>query len=159
MWMSEFYAGVGTRLGMLFGDRRELLDPAVAEMLRGALDRTLEEYCARVFDRYRFREEMRQFMEGYDLLVSPVLPVPAVDAGLDVPPGMPDANVISWVRYTYPFNLTGQPAASLPAGFTGEGHPVGLQLVAKTFRETDIFRAAAAIETARPWSDRVPPMG
>ena len=158
MWMSEFYAGVGTRLGMLFGDRQELLDPAVAKMLGGALDRTLEEYCTRVFDRYRFREEMRQFMEGYDLLVSPVLPVAAVDAGLDVPPGMPDANVISWVRYTYPFNLTGQPAASLPAGITGEGHPVGLQLVAKTFRETDIFRAAAALEAARPWSDRVPPM-
>ena len=159
MWMSEFYAGVGTRLGMLFGDRPELLDPAVAEMLRGALDRTLEEYCARVFDRYRFREEMRRFMEPYDLLVSPVLPVPAVDAGLDVPPGMPDANVISWVRYTYPFNLTGQPAASLPAGFTADGHPVGLQLVAKTHRETDIFRVAAALEAARPWGDRTPPMG
>ena len=158
MWVSEFYAGVGTRLGMLFGDRRELLDPAVAEMLRGALDRTLQEYCTRVFDRYRFREEMRRFMEGYDLLVSPVLPVPAVDAGLDVPPGMPDANVISWVRYTYPFNLTGQPAASLPAGFTAEGHPVGLQLVAKTLREVDIFRVAAALETARPWSGRTPPM-
>ena len=158
MWMSEFYAGVGTRLRTMFGDRRELLDPAVAEMLRGALDRTLADYWTRVFDRYRFREEMRRFMEGYDLLVSPVLPVPGVDAGLDVPPGMPDANVISWVRYTYPFNLTGQPAASLPAGFTDEGLPVGLQLVAKTFRETDIFRAAAALEAARPWSDRTPPM-
>lgn len=158
MWMSEFYAGVGTRLKTLFGDRQELLDPAVAGMLRGALDRTVEEYCAHVFERYRFREEMRRFMERYDLLISPVLPVPTVDAGLDSPPGMPDANVISWVRYTYPFNLTGQPAASLPAGFTEEGHPVGLQLVAKTFRETDIFRAAAALEAARPWSDRIPPM-
>ena len=158
MWMSEFYAGVGTRLKTLFGDRQKLLDPAVAGMLRGALDRTVEEYCAHVFERYRFREEMRQFMEGYDLLVSPVLPVPAVDAGLDVPPGMPDANVISWVRYTYPFNLTGQPAASLPAGFTEEDLPVGLQLVAKTFREADIFRAAAALEAARPWNDRTPPM-
>ena len=158
MWMSEFYAGVGTRLRTMFGDRQELLDPAVAEMLSGALDRTLEEYWTRVFDRYRFREQMRQFMEKYDLLVSPVLPVPGVDAGVDVPPRMPDANVISWVRYTYPFNLTGQPAASVPAGFTAQGLPVGLQLVAKTVRETDIFRAAAALEAARPWSDRIPPM-
>ena len=158
MWMSEFYAGVGTRLKTMFAGQEERLDPAVAGMLRGALDRTLEEYCTRVFDRYRFREQMRQFMEKYDLLVSPVLPVPGVDAGVDVPPQMPDANVISWVRYTYPFNLTGQPAASVPTGFTAQGLPVGLQLVARTFRETDIFRAAAALEAARPWSDRSPPM-
>ena len=158
LWMSEFYAGVGTRLKAMFGDRPDLLDPAVAEMLSGALDQTLEAYWTRVFNRYGFRERMRQFMEKYDLLVSPVLPIPGVDAGLDVPPQMPGANVISWVRYTYPFNLTGQPAASLPAGFTGDGLPVGLQLVAKTVREADIFRAAAAFEAARPWSERTPPM-
>ena len=158
MWMSEFYAGVGTRLKTMFAGQEERLDPAVAEMLSGALDRTLEEYWIRVFDRYRFREQVRQFMEKYDLLVSPVLPVPGVDAGVDVPPRMPDANVISWVRYTYPFNLTGQPAASVPAGFTAEGLPVGLQLVARTYREVDIFRVAAALEAARPWSDRIPPM-
>ena len=158
MWMSEFYAGVGTRLKTMFAAQTERLDPAVAEMLSGALDRTLEEYWTQVFNRYRFREEMRQFMEKYDLLVSPVLPVPAFDVGLNVPPQIPDANVISWVRYTYPFNLTGQPGASLPVGFTGEGLPVGLQLISKTIRETDIFRVSAAFEAARPWSDKKPPM-
>ena len=158
MWMSEFYAGVGTRLKTMFAGQTERLDPAVAEMLSGALDRTLEEYWTQVFNRYRFREEMRQFMEKYDLLVSPVLPVPAFDVGLNVPPQMPGANVISWVRYTYPFNLTGQPGASLPVGFTGEGLPVGLQLISKAIRETDIFRLAAAFEAARPWIDKKPPM-
>ena len=158
MWMSEFYAGVGTRLKTMFAGQTERLDPAVAEMLSGALDRTLEEYWTQVFNRYRFREEMRQFMERYDLLVSPVLPVPAFDVGLNVPPQMPDANVISWVRYTYPFNLTGQPGASLPVGFTGEGLPVGLQLISKAIRETDIFRVSAAFEAARPWIDKKPPM-
>ena len=158
MWMSEFYAGVGTRLKTMFAGQTERLDPAVAEMLSGALDRTLDEYWTQVFNRYRFREEMRQFMERYDLLVSPVLPVPAFDVGLNVPPQIPDANVISWVRYTYPFNLTGQPGASLPVGFTGEGLPVGLQLISKTIRETDIFRVSAAFEAARPWSDKKPPM-
>ena len=158
MWMSEFYAGVGTRLNTVLAERPELLDPAVAEVLGGALDRTLEEYWTQVFNRYRFREEMRQFMEKYDLLVSPVLPVPAFDVGLNLPPQMPDANVISWVSYTYPFNLTGQPGASLPVGFTGEGLPVGLQLISKAIRETDIFRIAAAFEAARPWIDKKPPL-
>ena len=157
MWMSEFYASIGTRLNAVLTEQPEILDPAVADALDGALDQTVGEYWTQVFNRYRFREEMRGFMEDYDLLVSPVLPVPAFDVGLDVPPRMPRSNIVSWVRYTYPFNLTGQPSASVPAGVTDDGLPVGLQLVARSFRETDIFRLAAALEVARPWGDRKPP--
>ena len=157
MWMSEFYASIGTRLSAVLTDQPEILDPAVADVLGGALDQTVGEYWTQVFNRYRFREEMRGFMEDYDLLVSPVLPVPAFDVGLDVPPRMSQSNIVSWVRYTYPFNLTGQPSASVPAGVTDDGLPVGLQLVAKSFRESDIFRLAAALEAARPWGDMKPP--
>ena len=158
MWNSEFYASIGTRLNPVLTGQPELLDPAVAAMLSGALDQNVEEYWTRVFDRYRFREEMRRFMENYDLLVSPVLPVPAFDVGLNVPPQIPAANAVSWVTYTYPFNLTGQPGASLPVGWTQDGLPVGLQLISKSLCETDIFRLAAAFEAARPWADRKPPM-
>ena len=154
----EFYASIGTRLNPVLTGQPELLDPAVAEVLSGALDRTIGEYWTQVFNRYRFREHMRQFMESYDVLVSPVLPVPAFDAGLDVPPQALQANIVSWVRYTYPFNLTGQPGASLPVGLTDDGLPVGLQLVSKSLGETDIFRLAAAYEAARPWSDARPPI-
>ena len=66
--------------------------------------------------------------------------------------------MVSWVYYTYPFNLTGQPAASIPAGFTADGLPVGLQMVGRLNSEVDIFRAAAAFETARPWADKRPPI-
>ena len=158
MWMSEFYASIGTRLNPVLSARRELLDPAVAEVLGSALDQKIEGYWTQVFNRYRFREDMRRFMETYDLLVSPVLPVPAIDVGLNVPPRMPDANIVSWVRYTYPFNLTGQPGATLPVGFTGDGLPVGLQLVSKSHGEVDIFRLSAAFEAARPWSTKTPPI-
>ena len=157
MWMSEFYASIGTRLNTVLAEQPEALDPAVADVLGGALEQTVGEYWTQVFNRYRFREEMRGFMEDYDLLVSPVLPVPAFDVGLNVPPRMPQSNIVSWVRYTYPFNLTGQPSASVPAGVTDDGLPVGLQLVAKSFRETDIFRLAAALEAARPWGGMKPP--
>ena len=65
------------------------------------------------------------------------------------------------MSYTYPFNLTGQPAASVPVGLTAAGLPVGLQMVAKINHEVDIFRAAAALEAARPWTHLKPklPMG
>ncbi len=151
IWMSEFYAGAGTRLRRALIETRDLLDPAVAEILERALEQSLENYYAMVFKRYEFRETMRSLFQRYDLLVSPTLPVAAFDVGRNCPPELPDRGLVSWVSYTYPFNLTGQPAASIPCGLTTGGLPVGLQLVARVNREVDIFRAAAAFEAARPF--------
>lgn len=156
LWSAEFYAGVGTRLKDALRDSPELMDPAVVEVLGPALDQTIDEYYAKVFERYALREKVRRFFEPFDLLLTPTLPVAAFGAGVDVPPELPDRNVVSWVYYTYPFNLTGNPAASVPGGFTREGLPVGLQIVAATGRETDVLRAAAAFEEAHPWADRRP---
>jgi Asp-tRNA(Asn)/Glu-tRNA(Gln) amidotransferase A subunit family amidase len=102
------------------------------------------------------REEVRRFFGRYDVLLTPTLPVAAFGAGVNVPPELPDRNVVSWVYYTYPFNLTGNPAASIPCGFTADGLPVGLQLVAKTNREVDLLRVCAAFESARPWANGYP---
>jgi Asp-tRNA(Asn)/Glu-tRNA(Gln) amidotransferase A subunit family amidase len=125
-------------------------------LLDQALDQTLLDYYQQVFARYTFREKVRVLFEPLDLLLSPVAPVAAFDVGLNVPPGAIDRNACTWQYYTYPFNLTGQPAASIPVGFTSAGLPVGLQMVAKAHRETDIFRAAAALEAARPWATTRP---
>lgn len=157
MWVAEFYAGVGTRLRNVLRDARELLDPAVADMLEPALNQTLEEYYTKVFRRYDFREKIRARFESIDLLLSPTAPVPAFNADVNIPRQLSENNIVSWQYYTYPFNLTGQPAASIPVGFTAAGLPVGLQMVARINRETDIFRAAAAFESARPWAHLTPP--
>ena len=161
LWTAEFYAGIGARLGPVLRDRPGLLDPDVALVVEHASRILAEDYYRSVFARYEFRERVRRFFERYDLLLSPTLPVAAVDAGIAVPPGLVDRNIVTWVCYTYPFNLTGQPAASVPAGFTDEGMPVGLQIVARPYREEDVFTAAAALEAARPWSHRLPdlPLG
>ena len=158
MWMAEFYGGIGTRLKDLMADRPEELDPSVVATLSAGLDRSMVEYFDQLFARYAFRERMRLFFERYDLLLSPTLPCAAFDAGRDTPPGLEARNIVSWVYYTYPFNLTGQPAASIPAGFSAAGLPVGLQLVAGINREVDILRAAAALEEAAPWAERRPPL-
>jgi len=156
LWVSEFYAGVGVRLKKQLLEQRELLDPAVADVLKDALRQTSEEYYTNVFRRYELREVLRIFFEQYDLLLTPSLPCAAFDVGLNMPPQHADRSIVSWVYYTYPFNLTGQPAASIPAGVSGEGLPVGLQMVAKINQEGDIFRAASAFEAAKPWADRRP---
>ncbi|MEX2126871.1 MAG: amidase family protein [Xanthobacteraceae bacterium] len=159
LWMAEFYAGVGTRLKKTLIEQREIIDPAVAAVLDKALDQTVDEYYERVFARYEFREQARQFFEKFDLLMTPTTPVVAFDLGRDVPLELEGANIVSWVAYTYPFNLCGLPAASVPCGFTQAGLPVGLHIVGKALRETDILCAAAAFEAARPWADKKPSLG
>lgn len=156
LWKAEFFASAGTRLKDALRDSRELLDPAVAEVLEGALDLRLDDYYSKVFERYALRERVRRFFETYDLLLTPTLPVPPFDAGRNLPPDLPDRSIVDWVYYTYPFNLTGNPAASVPCGFTGNGLPVGLQIVAGGHRETDVLRAAAAFEAAHPWAHLKP---
>jgi aspartyl-tRNA(Asn)/glutamyl-tRNA(Gln) amidotransferase subunit A len=150
LWTAEFYAGVGTRLRQYVERQRDLLDPAVAGVLEAALAQDMRDYYEKVFRRYTLRDSVRAFFERYDLLLSPTLPVSSLDVGKNIPDHLGDRNLVSWVFYTYPFNLTGQPAASICAGIAGDGMPVGLQIVGRRNAEHDIMRAAAAYERAQP---------
>jgi aspartyl-tRNA(Asn)/glutamyl-tRNA(Gln) amidotransferase subunit A len=158
LWMAEFYAGVGTRLKKPLTEHRDVIDPAVAAVLENALDQTIEEYYRRVFARYEFREQVRRFFERFDLLLTPTLPTPAFDLGRDVPIEFDGENIVAWVAYTYPVNLCGLPAASVPCGFTAGGLPVGLHIVSSALHETDILSAAAAFEAVQPWANKKPPL-
>lgn len=159
LWNAEFYAGVGYKLKDVLENSPDILDPAVREMLDGPFyNQSIEEYFGRVFARYEFRERFRQTMEPYDLLVTPTLPVSELDAGVNVPNGYPDRNAVSWVYYTYPFNLTGNPALSVPCGTTASGLPVGLQVIAKAHREVDALRLAAHLEDLLPWQKIAVPL-
>ena len=155
IWTAEFYAGVGTRLFETIRSAPDLIDPAVLDVLRVAIEQNMRSYYASVFERYAFRDRMRMLFEKYDLLVTPTLPCQAFPVGRDVPPNTPDNAVVSWTSYTYPFNLTGQPAASVPAGFAG-GLPVGLQIVGRSHDEATIFTLAAQYQSARSTLDRRP---
>lgn len=150
LWTAEFYAGVGTRLRGFVENQRDLLDPGVAEVLEAALSQDMRSYYEKVFERYAFREKMRLFFESFDILVSPVLPVSSLDVGFDIPPHLTDRNLVSWVYYTYPFNLTGQPAAAVCAGIADDGMPVGLQIVGRALGEYDVVRLGAAFERMQP---------
>jgi aspartyl-tRNA(Asn)/glutamyl-tRNA(Gln) amidotransferase subunit A len=156
LMQAEYYAGVGTRLNDFLVHSRDLFDPAVAESLDHALEIKIDDYYGKVFARYALRERIRRFFDNYDLILCPTLPVAAFDTGLNHPPELPERDMVSWVSYTYPFNLTGQPAASIPCGFTKDGLPIGLQIIARTNCEADIFRAASAFEALHPWSQYRP---
>ncbi len=159
LWTAEFYAGVGTRLRPFLESQRSLLDPAVADILMPALAQDMHAYYEKVFERYALRDQARVLFETYDVLISPTLPVSSIDIGLNVPPGFEDCNLLSWVFYTYPFNLTGQPAASTCAGFGADGMPIGMQIVGRMLGESDVVRTATAFERVDfPWRHLRPKM-
>lgn len=150
LWTAEFYAGVGVRLRTFIENQRDLLDPAVAQVLQNALSQDMHSYYEKVFERYEFRNQVRKIFDQFDIVLSPVLPVASLDVGINVPDHLTDRNLVSWVYYTYPFNLTGQPAGTVSAGLTAEGMPVGLQIVGRALGEYDVVRMGAAFERIRP---------
>ena len=77
---------------------------------------------------------------------------PAFEVGHNTPPdGEFGEDWLNWAPYTYPFNLSYHPAASVPCGFTRDGRPIGLQIVGPYLREDTVLRAARAFEQAHPW--------
>lgn len=155
-WAAEFFGGVGTRLKQAMATRRDEIDPGVAAVLDMALRQDFGTYYAQVFERYAFRDKVRALFQDFDVIASPTLPVTAFPVGLDQPPGYEERSPIDWVYYTYPFNLTGHPAVSVPAGFDAEGLPIGFQMAARPLMEETLFTLAAALEAVDPDRDRRP---
>jgi aspartyl-tRNA(Asn)/glutamyl-tRNA(Gln) amidotransferase subunit A len=101
---------------------------------------------------------MWRFMSNYDLLITPTLAVPPFPVhmqGPEIIEGRMGRNA-DWLCFTFPANLTGQPAASIPAGFTKDGLPVGLQIIGRHLDDRTVLRASAAFEQARPWAHKWP---
>ena len=94
--------------------------------------------------------QMRRFMQRFDLLVTPAVAVPAFDARPAGQVPMTPESMLGWTPFSYPFNLTQQPACSIPCGLTREGLPIGLQIVGPMFGDALVLRAARAYESVRP---------
>ena len=100
---------------------------------------------------------MGEFHERYDLLVTPTLPITAFEAGVEVPPGWPRERWTSWTPFTYPFNMTQQPAASVPCGLVN-GLPVGLQIVGPRHADGRVLALAHAFQQCTDWHRHRPPL-
>jgi len=136
---------------------RELMDPGLIEIANRGAGYSVMQYLDAVARRNELGIHMSTFHAEYDLLLTPTLPIPAFEGVREVPEGWRHESWMSWTPFTYPFNLTQQPAASVPCGFTSSGLPIGLQIVGAKYEDALVLRAAHAYQTARPLTDRKPP--
>jgi aspartyl-tRNA(Asn)/glutamyl-tRNA(Gln) amidotransferase subunit A len=154
-----WWSGTVSAVSSMSTEMRAKLEPALLGVVEEGEKIGLKEYLSATMARAALGQLMNQFHEQFDLLVTPTLAVPAFDVGLLDPDG--DDEALRWLRWTpfsYPFNMTGQPAATVPCGFTEDGLPVGLQIVGPMHRDDLVLKAARAFEAARPQNMR-PPLG
>jgi aspartyl-tRNA(Asn)/glutamyl-tRNA(Gln) amidotransferase subunit A len=135
------------------------MDPDLVKLVEKAKTLTAVDVGQMAFARARYWDTIRRIYERYDLLITPTLSVSAFKLGIVGPAEVAGQPVIhlGW-SLAYPFNLTGQPAATVPCGFTSDGMPIGLQIVGPRFGEASVLQAAAAFEEIRPWQDAIPPI-
>ncbi|HYT28206.1 MAG TPA: amidase [Ktedonobacteraceae bacterium] len=139
-------------------DFAEKLDPVVHSFLPLAEQMTTRDVVAAIYGDYAVHDLLVAFFQKYELFLTPTIATPPYPSGIFGPSEVAGEPVSSPLEpfFTYPFNLSGQPAASIPVGFTDNGLPVGLQIVGRRFAERTVLRASACFETARPWADRWP---
>ncbi|WP_160050040.1 MULTISPECIES: amidase [unclassified Nocardiopsis] len=151
-----WYSGAAKATDRLTERQRDLLDPGLRKIVEEGLTYSAQDYLTAMALRMDMGVLMGRFHAEYDLLLTPATPVAAFEAGLESPPALAGERWTSWAGFSYPFNMTQQPAASVPCGFTPAGLPVGLQVVGPRHADARVLAACRALEIARPWADRRP---
>jgi aspartyl-tRNA(Asn)/glutamyl-tRNA(Gln) amidotransferase subunit A len=152
-----WFAGAAKSIEWMDPGQRSQLDPGLLEISEQGERYSALDYLTATARRMELGRIMGRFHEDYDLLLTPTLPIPAFEAGVEVPEGWAAPRWTSWTPFTYPFNMTQQPAATVPCGFTASGLPVGLQVVGPRHGDAPVLAACLAFEEARPWQHRTPP--
>ena len=155
IFRTHWWLGCYNAVRALPAERRALLDPRLASVVEDGARIGLDEYLNAVAARGALGGTLREFHTRYDFLVTPTVAVPPFTAGRLAPESLGDvgSDWTRWASFSYPFNLTQQPAATVPCGFTQSGLPVGLQIVGAMHDDRGVLRAARAFERALPWQD------
>jgi aspartyl-tRNA(Asn)/glutamyl-tRNA(Gln) amidotransferase subunit A len=139
-------------------EQKGQMDPGLVAYAEASAGLTVVDHLKAVAARQTMVDALRRFFERYDLLLTPTVCLPAFPLGL-VGPREVAGRAVTHLGWTlcYPFNYSGQPAVSIPAGWTASGLPVGLQIVGRRLEDALVLRAAATFEALRPWASRRPP--
>ncbi|SME89705.1 aspartyl-tRNA(Asn)/glutamyl-tRNA(Gln) amidotransferase subunit A [Tistlia consotensis] len=150
IFAKHWFSGAALMMSGIPEDKQAMIDPGLREVAAKGAAFSLLEYLRAVKGREAFTVRMIDLHQDYDLLLLPTLPLPAFEAGLECPRNAAGERWTDWTPFSYPFNLTGQPAASVPCGLTAAGLPIGLQIVGPRYQDALVLRAARAFERAHP---------
>jgi len=149
--MKLWFVGSATLYGGLTAAQRELVDPALAAQAEAGGRVTVQEMQSLIKRRGDLGVLMRKFHERFDLLLTPGVAVPAFKALASAEWQIPIEQFLDWTPFSYPFNLTQQPACVCPCGFDNDGLPLATQIVGPMHGDALVLRAARALESAQPW--------
>jgi aspartyl-tRNA(Asn)/glutamyl-tRNA(Gln) amidotransferase subunit A len=150
VFVDHWFPGAANALRAYAPEQLALMEPGLQEIAAAGARLPLMGYLAAVKEREQLGVRMNLFHQKWDLLLTPTLPLAAFAAGLEVPTEAAGRRWTAWTPFTYPFNLTRQPAATVPCGRTSAGLPVGLQIVGPSYGDVLVLRAARAFERLRP---------
>ncbi len=155
-----FYGLVGGEVSRLLPEWQGRLDPGLEQIVERGRHLSAFDVAHAQALRNELQRTAGRFFQVYDLLLTPTMTLPPFGLGIDFPAevGGQPVHGMQWTAFTFPFNLTGNPAASVPAGWTNDGLPVGLQIVGRRWEDATVLRACAAFEAIQPWAHRRPPV-
>ncbi len=156
VFTNHWFPGAANALRGYGPEQQALMDPGLREIAAAGAKLPLMDYLAAVREREQLGVRMNRFHQRWDLLLTPTLPLAAFAAGVEVPSRADGSRWTDWTPFTYPFNLTRQPAISVPCGLTADGLPAGLQIVGPSYGDAAVLRAARAFEKLLPF--RPPPL-
>lgn len=157
-WSVFFFGTAAASLEKKLATQGDLLDRGLRRVVDEGLKLRGVDFANALAARHELWEQVRRTFERFDLLLCPTLAVPPFKVGQDDADPLDGERLgpLQWTRFTYPFNLTGQPAASVPAGWTKSGLPVGLQIIGNRHADLLVLQAARAFEQVQLWHDKWP---
>ncbi|MFX0035476.1 MAG: amidase [Candidatus Hermodarchaeota archaeon] len=154
MWLIIF----GYELKPYLKEWKDKLDPGLVIWAEAGLQFPASSLPDAMRTRSQFYQSIFETFKNYDILLTPTTAVPAFELGIPYPSQINGIDVVptAWQAFTFPFNFTGHPAASIPCGWTNGNLPIGLQIVGKRFQELLVLQVSKAFEEIAPWQDKKP---
>ncbi len=159
--IGAFWAAHMARLAVHLPKWESQMDPGLVACIKDGRDMSVVEYLNLKERKMAYVAAVHRWFEDWDFLLTPSVSVAAFPAERLMPEHWPQHpwNWIEWAHFSYPFNFSWNPAASVPCGFTAEGLPVGLQIVGRRFDDLGVLQASAAFEKVEPWAEKRPGLG
>ncbi len=156
-----FWSAHMTRFARYLPEWEARMDPGLVACIKSGGGVTMAGYQALRERKHAYIAEIHAFFEDWDFLITPTVSVAAFPAERLIPEHWPQHawDWLSWAEFSYPFNMSWNPAATVPCGFTAEGLPVGLQIVGRRFDDLGVLQVSRAFERALPWANKRPKLG